>query len=261
MYPFGYGLSYTDFQIDTLGVTSDEDQVQVTVNVTNTGERSGKEVVQIYYGAPQGTLGKAAKSLAAYAKTPLLEPGTSQEMTLSFQISSMASYDDSGKTGHKSAFVLEAGNIPSMWGNSVRAARKEGTYIQQKLAVTEQLEEAAAPEQSFEIMTASEGSGGTIVRSTEPVSTRTVDLEKRIQDHLPDEIAYTGNKGHQLLDVYQGKVTMDEFIAQMSEDDLARIARGAGGMQSSLGSGGNAGVFGGVGDIPEGFGYRSGKHT
>lgn len=246
MYPFGYGLSYTDFQIDTLGVTSDEDQVQVTVNVTNTGERSGKEVVQIYYGAPQGTLGKAAKSLAAYAKTPLLEPGTSQEMTLSFQISSMASYDDSGKTGHKSAFVLEAGEYPIYVGNSVRAARKEGTYIQQKLAVTEQLEEAAAPEQSFEIMTASEGSGGTIVRSTEPVSTRTVDLEKRIQDHLPDEIAYTGNKGHQLLDVYQGKVTMDEFIAQMSEDDLARIARGAGGMQSSLGSGGNAGVFGGV---------------
>lgn len=246
LYPFGYGLSYTSFDIQTQKVSHDDSQIQVDVEVTNTGDYAGKEVVQVYYGAPQGVLGKAAKSLAAYAKTPLLQPGESQKMTLQFDISSMASYDDSGKTGHKSAFVLEAGDYSIYVGNSVRNATEQGAYIQEELEVTQQLEEAIAPEHSFDVMTASEDEDGNIVRGSQPVATRTVDLKQRMEEHLPQEITYTGNMGYQLLDVYQEKITMDQFVAQMSQEELARIARGAGGMQSSLGTGGNAGVFGGV---------------
>lgn len=70
LYPFGYGLSYTNFKITTDNVNAGENEVAVTVTVQNTGKVEGKEVVQIYYGAPQGKLGKPAKELAA-----LLRPG------------------------------------------------------------------------------------------------------------------------------------------------------------------------------------------
>lgn len=246
MYPFGYGLSYTDFEIETGKITNNGSTIRVPVEVTNTGDTEGKEVVQIYYGAPQGKLGKAAKSLAAYAKTPSILPGETKELTISFKIDSMASYDDSGVTGHKSAYVLEEGEYPIYVGDSVRDAQVEGIYEQTELEVIEQLEEALAPVKEFERIKAQEGENGELVETSETVSTSTINLKERIDHHLPQEIEPTEDQGYKLLDVYQGKRTMEEFIAQLSDEELARITRGAGPMQSSLGTPGNAGVFGGV---------------
>ncbi|WP_197068251.1 glycoside hydrolase family 3 C-terminal domain-containing protein [Candidatus Soleaferrea massiliensis] len=246
MYGFGYGLSYTDFSITTNSVTAGENAISVDVTVENTGSVKGKEVVQVYYGAPQGKLGKAAKSLAAYAKTGVLYPGETQDMTLTFQIDSMTSYDDAGKTGRKSAYVLEAGNYPIYVGDSVRGASEQGVYTLDTLKVVEQLEEALAPVESFDRMTAFEQEDGTIGRQSEAVPLRVSDLYQRIEDNLPDEIAFTGDLGYTLADVQNGSVSIEQFVAQLEVADLARLCRGAGGMQSSLGRPGNAGVFGGV---------------
>ncbi|MDR0504317.1 MAG: fibronectin type III-like domain-contianing protein, partial [Bifidobacteriaceae bacterium] len=112
--------------------------------MTNTGDRSGKEVVQVYYGAPQGLLGKPAKSLVAYAKTNLLDPGVTETLEITWQISEMASYDDAGKTGNKSAYVLEAGDYPIYIGSSVRDTVVAGTYQQAELEVTSQKVETLA---------------------------------------------------------------------------------------------------------------------
>lgn len=100
-YPFGFGLSYTDFDWEITNTPADgsaidkDGAVSVTVKVTNTGGRSGKEVVQLYYTAPytHGGIEKSAVELAAFAKTDLLEPGASQEVTLTFSVEDMASYD------------------------------------------------------------------------------------------------------------------------------------------------------------------------
>lgn len=79
--------------------------------MTNTGDTySGKEVVEVYYAAPQGKLGKPARALAGYAKTNEIAPGASQTVEISVPTDNMASYDDGGKTGHDSAWVLEAGD-------------------------------------------------------------------------------------------------------------------------------------------------------
>lgn len=91
IYPFGYGLSYTEFEICTKNISVENDQVRVKAEVTNLGLRPGKEVVQVYYSAPQGKLGKPALELGGFQKTRLLAAGETQTMILTFSVSDMAS--------------------------------------------------------------------------------------------------------------------------------------------------------------------------
>ena len=119
VYPFGYGLSYTTFDVSSPALTVKDDQVTVSAEILNTGSVPGKEVFQVYYSAPQGKLGKPLKELAAYRKTKLLSPGEKQVVTVSFPVSQMASYDDLGKV-RKSAWLLEKGTYRFYAGTSVR---------------------------------------------------------------------------------------------------------------------------------------------
>ena len=126
-FEFGYGLSYTDFNIHTkevkLVTKKSEECIHLEVEVTNIGEEfSGKEVVQVYYQAPQGKLGKPVKELAAFEKTKTLQPGESECLTLCIPVNNMASYDDSGITGYGSSYVLEEGDYHIYVGNSVKNA-------------------------------------------------------------------------------------------------------------------------------------------
>ncbi|HIZ83676.1 MAG TPA: glycoside hydrolase family 3 C-terminal domain-containing protein [Firmicutes bacterium] len=148
MYPFGYGLSYTTFDIDNVKVANDAENITVTADVTNTGDVAGKEVVQVYYSAPQGKLGNPAKELAAFQKTDLLEPGDTETVTMTYAIDDMASYDDTGKTGHKSAYILEAGDYNVYVGNSIKDAGEKGirgAYTVEMDTVTEQLTARLTP--------------------------------------------------------------------------------------------------------------------
>ncbi len=108
MYPFGYGLSYTDFQqtLDSVSVSGTTVTAQVTV--TNTGNYAGKDVVELYYNPPytNGGIEKAAVNLVAFDKTDLLEPGASQQVTLTFELEDMASFDAHGVGG----YILEGGS-------------------------------------------------------------------------------------------------------------------------------------------------------
>jgi hypothetical protein len=122
LYPFGFGLSYSEFELETVDTQFDGNNININVSVTNKGEVVGKEVVQMYYGAPMGGLGNPLKSLVAYKKTKNLEPNQSQVLSFSIDIKQLASYDDSGVTGHPFSFVLEAGEYPIYLGNSVRHA-------------------------------------------------------------------------------------------------------------------------------------------
>ena len=146
-YEFGYGLSYTTFDITDVEVTSDEENIYVSAKVTNTGNYPGKEVVQVYFSAPQGQLGKPGKELATFKKTKLLQPGESQVLEMSFPIGDMSSYDDTGKV-QKSAYVLEPGDYKIYVGNSIKDAGQRGvryTYKVDELVVVEQLTERLKP--------------------------------------------------------------------------------------------------------------------
>lgn len=252
LYPFGYGLSYTTFDTETTDVSEADGRISVDVKVTNTGELRGKQVVQAYYGAPQGELGKAARSLIAYAKTSTLNPGASEEITLTFSVSEMASYDDGGYTGHESAWVLEAGDYPIYVGNDVRSAPQVGVHNEPTLRVTEQLEQAVAPRVAFDRWHAAAGEDGAVELTTD----QAVPLEKadqlkprveaQIESDAPNLPYGEGDKGIDLIDVYQDNNTMDEFMAQLSVDDLVALTSGAGAMEHPFGIPGNAATYGGT---------------
>ncbi len=144
VYEFGFGMSYTTFDITTDSVENDGQKITVKATIKNTGDVAGKETVQLYFSAPQkGTgsavLSKAAIELAGYKKTELLAPGQSQTVEISFNIADMASFDDLGVTGNKSCYVLEAGEYSFYLGNSVRNNTKIGSHTVDSLTVTQQL--------------------------------------------------------------------------------------------------------------------------
>mgnify|MGYP000967215438 FL=1 len=248
-FEFGYGLSYTTFDIETQTVKEKTDSIELNVKVTNTGDKfAGKEVAQVYYEAPQGELGKPARELIAFAKTKKLAPGESQELTLEFKISDMASYDDSGVTGHKSCYVLEAGEYNIYVGNSVKNLTKINTYNEEELVVVEKLQEAMAPTEAINIMKpGKKNADGTYEVTYVPVSTQTVDMAKRISDNLPMDMPITGDMGITLQDVRDGKATLEKFVAQLSIEEMAIIIRGEG-MSNPRVTRGTASAFGGMSD-------------
>ena len=143
LYPFGYGLSYASFKVSDLEYHACTSRIHVSMTVTNTSKKySGKYVAQVYYGAPQMGVGEAklskpSKVLGGFVKTKELAPGKSEKIKIAFPIKSMASFDDTGVTGHPSAWVLEAGDYTIYAGDSVASAKKVGTYTQKKLKVVE----------------------------------------------------------------------------------------------------------------------------
>lgn len=247
LFPFGYGLSYTSFAISFDRAERTQVGIELTCTVSNIGEHfSGKEAVQVYIEKPCGHLGNPSRILAGFAKTKLLAPGERQQLTITVPFERLSSYDDSGKTGHRSAYVVEKGIYGFAVGANVRDAARVWEWTQEKLAVFEQLEEAAAPAKAFSITVAKESDGMRRMPVKEPVPIRTVDLRQRMLQSLPESIPMSGDRGYRLPDVKAGKVTMDAFVAQLDLTELEAISRGAYIMNSPLGAPGNAGVYGGV---------------
>ena len=246
LYPFGYGLSYTTFRDTCIDFSIREDfGCEIQVQVKNTGKTAGKHVVQAYVEAPQGKLGKSARSLCGFAKTGVIEPGEKEMVKISIPFSVLASYDDSGVTGAPYCMVLEPGTYRVYVGSDVRNAEEGANFeiIQQK--VIEKLEQALAPVEAFDRFKMSKDGNGKFELTREAVPTGKKQEAKKREENLPEEIAYTGDNGYVLKDVADGKITMEEFVAQFSDEDLSCIVRGEG-MGSPKVTPGTAAAYGGV---------------
>lgn len=251
-FPFGFGLSYTEFALRPLGAHVTENGVTVEAEVENIGEEyNGREVVQVYLEAPQGKLGRPAKELVGFAKTSILECGKKQNVTIDIPWERMATYDDSGVTGHKSCYLLEAGEYRFHVGNSVRntaLVKVDGAefFEQKELRLIEELEEVCAPKAAFNRMKPGKrNEDGTYELTYEKTPVQTVDMAKRIEERMPATYPITGDKGIKLQDVAAGKATMEEFVAQLTEEELSTIVRGEG-MCSIKVTPGVASTFGGI---------------
>lgn len=256
LYPFGFGLSYTTFQIKTNDITELSNKWDFIITVTNTGSCSGKEVVQIYCEAPQGKLGKPIRVLCGYEKTNTLSPGESQTVTISVSKTQTASYDDSGISGHAHCFILEEGDYHFYVGTDVRHAVKTYTCTQNGTLVISSHQQALAPVEAFERIKPVLSTDG-YEPQMEPVPLSEVDETKRRLENLPKEIPFTGDRGIRLCDVRKGTHTMEEFIAQMTDYDLACVIRGEG-MNSPRVTAGTASAFGGVSQELEALGVPCG---
>lgn len=255
LYPFGYGLSYTKFELST-SVAPQSSAIALDVTVKNVGGFDGKEVVQVYFQAPQGKLGNPLRQLCAFGKTKTLAPGEAQTLRFEIALDDLASYDDGGITGNKSCYVREAGEFSLYVGTDVRGAEKVYGFVQTDTVVVKRLSEVLAPVLPFERIKPASDNGRFSV-TMESVPTATVDMDERRAENLPKEIPQTGDRGIKLADVADGKNTMDEFIAQLSDYDLSCIIRGEG-MGSPKVTPGTAAAFGGVTDNLKGFGIPAG---
>lgn len=246
VYPFGYGLSYTTFELRDIRAEQITDragdEIRVRLSVVNTGSFSGREVVQLYYSAPQGKLGKPSRELADWQKTRLLLPGEIQEITLKVPVREMASYDDLGKI-RKSAWILEKGTYRFYAGTSVRdtaePAREDGngTFVLEIPSdqVVQQCEARLVPAKLKKRML-SDGSYEDL-----PTHEQT-DIDDNIFTPLkfPDEIecvapevrhedsyqTFLAPSVPQLSEVAEGSMSLDDFIRSLTDEDLTWLLSG-----------------------------------
>lgn len=215
VYPFGYGLSYTNFVLSDTNAACVGNEICVSVTVRNAGKASGKEVVQVYYGGPDGKLDKPTRELAGFAKTQLLQPGEHQRIVIRFAVRDMASFDNLGVIS-KSAYVLEKGSYPIYVGTDVRnAVRLEYAYEQDETVVVEQLHPYGAPERLDQRLRA-DGSiqhleCGAVTRATFPL--------EYVPAVAPEDLK-------QLEDVATGDIDLDAFMAQLTDDELIHLVSG-----------------------------------
>lgn len=217
-YPFGYGLSYTTFAFTKPVAKQVEDCIEIRLTITNTGAYPGKEVAQIYFSSPQGRLGKSAVSLAAFQKTRLLGCGESQELTLTFPISQMASYDDLGKC-QMSAFVMEQGEYVFYAGTNCRDLQAADYHytVSEPYIVTQQLTQKCAPSQLSKRMLA-DGSFEALPNFP---------IEKyEIPASVNPEQAPNTEKPVPFARVAEGTLSIDAFLAQLTLEELIALTGG-----------------------------------
>lgn len=228
IYSFGYGKSYTDFSIECKDVRQQDDSVVVDVVVTNIGDKyAGKEVVQIYYSAPSGNIVKPYQELVAYKKTKELAPGEAENISISFAIANMASYDES-----KAAWVLEKGKYAIRVGNcssntTVAAALSiADDVITQKsknlFALDVTLDEIC-PDVSGLTACLNEELGKVELVEIDTTTIKCVEIEyqkERKEYHTDKTGVITA------ADVLAGRATVEELTAQLTVEQLAELCVG-----------------------------------
>lgn len=217
IYPFGFGLSYTSFKVYDVSAEDDGKVIRVRATVKNTGSVAGKEVVQVYYSAPQGRLGKPLYELATFGKTKLLSPNEEENLTMEFPINRMASYDDSGKC-EKSAYVLEKGEYAVYIGTNIRNIEKaDYTYIvKDEYIVTEKLSPKCVP-YKLEKRLLADGNFEELSVGSKPE----FDYKE-----IPSNTAEAPEKLMMLEDVADGNCSMDSFIKQLTLSEKASLLSG-----------------------------------
>ena len=258
-YEFGYGKSYTSFDVEPLTVAADENNVSVTVNVTNTGDTySGKEVVEVYFSAPDGSIEKPYQELAGFAKTDNLAPGESQKLTVTYKTTEMSSYDEA-----KAAYVMEDGDYIVRVGDSSRNTKVADVLTLDKDVVTEQLSNQLTLDKNWKDLSktgktpysykdeaAQIKAAARIALPSAKIKTENnaskID-EKKVTTYLTADAAkdYKAAENEvvetvdavpantKLIDVYDGKVSMESFVASLDDTQLANLANGISGASTS----------------------------
>ena len=243
-YPFGYGLSYTSFEIGPVQAEAEVEGIILRADVTNTGAVAGKQVVQVYCQAPQGRLGKPARVLTGFAKTRLLLPGETDRVCISMPLRNFASYDDEGKVC-RSAWVLEAGEYRFHVGENVRDCRPaDFVYKVEHDTVLEQAQARCQPRQlSWRLKADGTHAPVENIEALPPVD---FDISTYPAGRAPENLCNaqfnTKNAEHSLLDVAEGRLTLDAFMDTLTLEQMVYMLGG----QPNRGAADTGGMGGGL---------------
>lgn len=247
-YPFGFGLGYTHFEIVEAYGKSEENGIIFETKVKNVGKCFGREVVQIYCEAPAGKLGKSKRVLVGFLKTAELAPGEEQKLEIKVDPYYFSSFDDTGKV-LLSSYVLERGIYCFYVGFNVSDTKKiEYEYVLDKDIALEQLSSKCAPKQLKKRMLMDGSYEFLKVDNSFP---RPVFDEDKLpfDGQSPDENLWTYPEcfwGERtvpgLIDVYNGKMTLDEFMELLSEEEKIALLGGQPnrGVANTFGMGNNS---------------------
>lgn len=247
LFPFGHGLTYSDFSLSDLHFARFENKTQLRLQLKNTGNATAANVVQVYYSQNGSALYSPDKMLVAFQKSRLLDPGQSEEFCFEISDDFLALFDDEGITGNRHAMVLPEGDYHFYIGFNVRNVQLAGSFQKKICKVVANLKGFSAPSPEEHLMRLVPiRSAEKTYRSYAPAPVSEINLKKEILDHLPKTIETHIWSGEKLSDVENGLLSLEEFTALLSDDELEAISRGDYIMNSPLGPKGNAGVFGGV---------------
>lgn len=230
VYPFGYGLSYTTFEIKPLKANVRSGAITIKASIKNTGKFAGKEVLQVYSSAPGKVLEQPQKELRSFAKSKLLKPHEEQVLTLKFDINDMASFDDDGAI-YKSAYVMEKGDYTIYLGTSVKDVQKVYTYTLKNNLVVKKLSSLAAPKKLPKRLLAN---GQYKTLQTSEYENSDVDTSNWPQKAEWKYIPIQPNDGNTksedekvwFKDVAENSITLDEFIESLTNEDLIDLVGG-----------------------------------
>lgn len=236
LYPFGYGMSYTDFEIKFEDIETEGESVRLSVSVKNTGDVPGREVVQVYVSAPAGTIPKPSQELVCFQKTKLLASGEKERMELTFFVRDMASYCET-----RSAWVLEAGAYELRLGGSSAHACPAAVLTLDKTVVTEELKYVFEDRDPVHERKAPDGEGKNgICETILPETARRMNRSLRQVALRGDEIL-TKKAGCQerrrefatdkkdiltVKDIRDGRCTAEELAAQLTVREMAELCVG-----------------------------------
>jgi len=207
LYPFGYGLSYTDFDINVVDSKAEEDVITFNIKVKNTGRTAGKEVVQIFLSAPGEVLGRPKFELCGFKKTSMLNPEEEEVVTINFDLKDFASFDDTGKI-EKSSYILEKGEYTFHIGNSIRNTSKANfSIILDENRVVKTVKPCLAPEKLTKRLN-SKGEYEEFVCENEEIAP--------VYNEIGGEMS--GDK-ILLTDVLEGKAKIEDFVQQLYFDE------------------------------------------
>ena len=236
VYPFGYGLSYSEFTQKMTDFAGDETSVRFVVEVINNGPYPGKDVAAVYYQAPQGRLGRPARELGAFCKTKLLAPGERQSLVLTIMKKQMAAFDDLGKV-FPCAFVLEAGIYRFYFGCNVReAVLLDCAYVAGEDLLVEQLSDLLRPHMlekrlcadgSFELLPTDENPdmNASVIPKMQPGTEEGISPERTGRgQYYRRESVPTGI--HPLIEVAEGTCHVRDFAEQLSDEELIHLLGG-----------------------------------
>ncbi len=236
LYPFGFGLTYTEFSINVSSVRERSGIIELTLSVKNIGKNKGREVVQIYAAPPTDPLTNPARILVAFAKTSEINPNGTETVTLKFNRNALASYDDSGASGYKNAWVLQKGTYNIYAGSDIRSAKPVYAFNIGETTVIEQCESRLTPNKSFERMINRDGK---IEYESVLINTGTQNQAISNENHISEydkDFTTAAKEGH-----------ITEFADSLSDNELMAISRGEG-MLSPRVTPGTASCFAGVTD-------------
>lgn len=225
-FPFGYGLSYTKFEIGTASVAADEKKVSVTVPVTNVGTCAGKEVIQLYVSKPSVKLDQPYQELAAFAKTSELKPSENEEVTLTFSLRDLAAYDE-----ELASYVLEKGVYWLRIGNSSEdTVVCAGLKLDADVIVKEC--KTICPGADIPKFIPADGMeaqerDAQLKKTEAPVYELHAELsqtEKVTYSEEPTEILNKGTGSFE--DVKSGKISVEQFISSLTNEQLAYLSIG-----------------------------------